>query len=75
MLEPPSALGDSILATPFYCFELLHGLSIGAVVDAALSIPGGLWVEQAQIRYVPWIFHVVIGLRVLQPVCASSYDL
>ena len=75
MLEPPIALGDNILVTPFYCFEFLHGLLIDAAADAALLVPGGLWVEQAQIRHVPWISHVFIGLRVLQPICASSNDL
>ena len=34
MLEPPSAFSDNIWATPFYCFEFLHGLPIGVAVGA-----------------------------------------
>src|SRR3954468_16750426 len=74
VLEPPSAFGDNIWATPFYCFEFYMGCQ-SVLLPKPLIVPGGLWVEQAQICYVPRISHVFVGLRVLQSVCACSYDL
>ena len=72
MLEPPSAFDDHIWATPFYCFEFYMGCQ-SVLLPMPLTMPRGLWVEQAQIRHIPQISHVLIGLRVLQPI-SSSFD-
>src|SRR3954463_9833703 len=62
-------------ATPFYCFEFYMGCQSVLLPMPSIVPMGRLWVEQAQVCHVPWISHVFVGLRVLQPVCTSSYDL
>src|SRR3954468_11027448 len=75
MLEPPSAFGGNIWATPFYCFEFYMGCRSVLLPIPPILPMGRLWVEHAQVCHVPRVYHVFVGLRVLQHVCASSYDL
>src|SRR4051812_36304958 len=73
-LEPPSAidciLGNTcFIASIFYmsCFELYfrYGKKAG---ETKITV-GSLWVEKAQVRHIPRVAHVLVGL---QPVGSPS---
>ena len=68
MLEPPSALRWQYLGNIYFIVvELLHEL----LVKSDLL---GLWIEQAEVCYVPWVAHVLVCLWVLQTVGATTDD-
>ena len=68
VLDPPSAF-------KIVLFGQHHLIASGGYKSGRLMFGWwGLWVEQAQIRYVPWISHVLVSLWVLQPIGTSSYD-
>src|SRR3954466_15853891 len=68
MLKPPSAWRWQYLGNIYFiAVERLHELPV-------MSNRWGLRIEQSQVCNVPWVAHVLVCLRVLQPVGATSAD-